>query len=304
MALLDLIRQLVDEGKHDLGDEIVKEIASSVSRFIALRMSPDRVNWLANGEGRFQGWRIKLLRLLRVFIKNEGTVWHAANEFVSDFFQHLEHHVKHMDQTVNSPRLMEDMIAVETAGLISDLSTLRTIEQALDELAIDVREQFWGWFISTPRRRSKFVTLVSGLGKEEIKDFVAKHPSRLEELIKVIPDKREEFKFMTLRIAAETDPELIGLVQNDLQLINSVGPDQTIEFWFAVERSVMRGQIKSVDEFKDLMRLPPPEVFRRLNFKLRDKGVREKLSEQFQNTGLVEKSARLRENARRFAGRR
>jgi len=300
MPVADLVDQLLREAKHELGDEIVKELASFAATFTAARMAPETVHKLAGGEGLLEAWKIKIFRLLRGIIPNNGPVlgraWHNVNEFVSDYFQELAKCVKHADRTVNNPKAFEEAVAAETNGLVADLTTLRLIESVLRDAPIDIKEQFRDWFESTLERRRKFVLLVSGLSRDKIRDWVAQHPSA------AIPDKSEQSLFMQIRLAEFTDPELKKLLEDDMAIINASGPNQAVEFWFTVERQVKRGRIKSIDEFKDILKLPPPEAFARLGFTVREKttwqryqGWRQMSVERHKDSTLLKWSKKFRE---------
>lgn len=308
MAFGDWLQKFVREAKQDVGDEIVKEIAASLASLLTSLMSPKTAGRLAQNT-----WRIKLLRLVRLIIPNDGPAWKAANEFVSDFFARLEERLKERVQlahkTVNNPRAFEDEIAVKTAGLVNDIATLNTINSILEkDVPIDIREQFEGWFGSTPERRRKFVLLVGTLSRDEIRNYISKHPSELDRDITLIPDQKETLEFMKLRLAAETDPELKKLLEDDMVIINKKGPNQVIEFWFAVEREVQHGHIKSIEEFKDIMKLPPPEAFRRLGFNIREKSpwaqytdFRKKSTKTAQRNPLLKWSSKFRKKGNRFS---
>lgn len=251
----------------DAVDELVKELARAAADITVTSMSPEKLHKWANS------YRLKLGRFSRVFVPNKGMGWHAANEFVSDYFAELERSVKDGDIIVNHPERLEKDLA---AGLKDTIGTVALIELALSQVDEPTRDCFTEWYESTKERRSKFRLLVANLNVDQIKEFVSKDPAQLDKLIADLPAGDTVLEFTRLRLEAAKDPELKKKIDDFLAKLNEEGPNQTVEFWEAIRKKVNRGSIRSIQDLRDLMELSDDEILKSLVMKNRTKSVWER----------------------------
>ena len=256
---MSLIEDLVDEG--------VKMGAEGFAEAIFDKLSPDQKRWLNSNR-----WAIGAARVSRFAIKNSSIAGRGANEFVSDTAKHFQNKLNDFVQNEKQSggegqkgAKAEERPRAQAAdpGLSGQIR--------LETVASSDRELRDNWDLActtlTQEERQVAYLMAASMNEEQVVNFLKMAVDDIVRVVKDAPKQTKPLTYLELRSKVMQDAELAQLIVTLIPLLGEYGP----KFWKAFE-----SRPTTLDEFRQIIALPPEEVIRVLKLDAKSLGERVK----------------------------